>query len=93
MLCFVTCVKTDVWDASMSNNPIGFFAANCDFDGDQLNLMKIVEHYMVELLWGIHPSSVLLTNQEIGLSSTLNIGVQATIVWNRYMMDGTGEFC
>lgn len=57
-----------------------------------MNVLRIPEQYMVEMLWALHPSSVLLTNQEIGLSDTLNPGIQATVVWNSYLLEDTGMF-
>lgn len=70
MLYFITRIKTDLDDDTISVSSRCAKAPNFDFDGDAMHLLVIKEMDMLATLMRMHPSMVILAGPELGWTDT-----------------------
>lgn len=87
-LMFITEIKTDMSDDTISMHHMSMKAPNADCDGDALYASPIREMDAVAYYMKIHPSATLLTSQQLEISNIVNIGTQAQVTLNNWLSEG-----
>ena len=87
MLLFVTKIKPDINDDTVSICAKICPAANFDFDGDAMNGLSIKEQDKVDVYMKLHPRVLLLASGEIGISSDVKLTSPVMCALNAWLTD------
>lgn len=79
MLYFVTKIKNDLADDTISVSSRCASAPNFDFDGDAMHMLMIKEMDMLPTLMKMHPSLVMIGGTDLGISGDVTITKQEAI--------------
>lgn len=88
-LLYATKVKPDYEDTTVSISAITSAAPNYDFDGDAMHLLFLKEMEEAARFMHIHPTNVLLTADDVLISSDIQITDQAALALNAWLFDDT----
>ena len=86
-LLYATKVKPDYEDTTVSITALASAAPNYDFDGDAMHLVFIKEMGEVQRWMHIHPTNVLLSADDVLISSDIQITDQAALALNDWLFD------
>lgn len=75
-LFFVTKIKDNLVDDTISISPLSIAAPNGDYDGDAMNGATLDEMDSIDAYMNIHPMTVMITDDELRISSLVDIGKQ-----------------
>ena len=84
-LMFVTQIKTDMKDETISMSALMCPFSNADFDGDAKNGFRIPENNLVEKFMLLHASNVYLSQYEPAVTSHITIPKITQITANKFL--------
>ena len=85
-LFFTTKIKDTLLDDTISISPLSIAAPNGDYDGDAMNGSTIDEMASVEAFMNIHPMTTMITDDELRLSSLVDIGKQNCVNMTHWLL-------
>jgi hypothetical protein len=85
---FVTEIKTDLVDDTISMHALAMPPPNADADGDALYGTPLKEMCMVPYYMKMHPCMALLTSQTLEISDIITIDTQASVTLTSWLEEG-----
>lgn len=85
MELFITKVKTDLTDDTISTAPIIGKPSNQDYDGDNMIGTLLIEVDMANAFMSLHPSSLIMSRNTPAVTDQIGIHKELSITWNSYL--------
>lgn len=82
---FITKVKTDMEDETISMSSLACKFSNADFDGDEKNGFRIPENELVDKFMALHASELYLSQNELSVTNLITIPKITQINVNRFL--------
>ena len=84
-LMFVTHIKSDMGDQTISMSSLMCPFSNADFDGDEKNGFRIPTTEMVEEFMPVHASRLYLSHNEMQVTSFITLPKLTQIMINKFL--------
>ena len=84
-LMFITKIKTNMEDETISMSSLACKFSNADFDGDAKNGFRIPENDLVEKFMALHASNLYLSQNELSVTTHITIPKITQITANKFL--------
>ena len=86
-MCFISGIKGDIEDNTISFPLLACAPLNLDFDGDEGNILLLIEQALVKHFNTIHAKEIILSKHKLEVSTMIKMSTPINVCLNSWLLE------